>query len=68
MKCRHVIIHPVAGAGAGAGRIASSRFNVVKSRDGCEDNAAGGGMISGVPRSFSPILGRSRIVGVQYCN
>jgi len=77
-KCRHVVVHP--GAGGGAGRLASSGLaaelvlgwisraslrGVGAKTDGCGlENDTDGGL--DLPRSFSPMFGRSQSIGEQY--
>jgi len=76
MKCRHVVDHPGAGAATGpVGRVISSALLLDgKDSENCEwctesDGAVVdvmSGVVSGFPRSFSPMFGGSRIVFVQY--
>lgn len=72
MKCRHAVSHPGAGAATGpVGRVTSSSL-VLDGKDGevCEGGRGSDevaiDVISGFPRSFSPMLGGSRNVCVQY--
>ena len=47
--------------------VETSRGDIVDDRSGCNPRTSVEvNVISGLPRSFSPMLGRSRIVGMQY--